>query len=184
MQILDEAPRELVTVPNDMEADCCFTYEGRPLFHLGGIFPGDLICIRFADDGRADVPVAVNCKGNAVLCLRRRTESGDVYFPVNPEKCRSHHQPYYVTNEKIQAYTDLLIPLAEEKRVVYVDVAAALTGGTGVLPGELTSDGVHFTRSGYVQWLDYLKTHTVDAAAYQAGQAATQQLDEKGTDEI
>ena len=104
--------------------------------------------------------------------------------PVNPEKCRSHHQPYYVTNEKIQAYTDLLIPLAEEKRVVYVDVAAALTGGTGVLPGELTSDGVHFTRSGYVQWLDYLKTHTVDAAAYQAGQAATQQLDEKGTDEI
>lgn len=86
MQILDEAPRELVTVPNDMEADCCFTYEGRPLFHLGGIFPGDLICIRFADDGRADVPVAVNCKGNAVLCLRRRTESGDVYFPVNPEK--------------------------------------------------------------------------------------------------
>ena len=65
-----------------------------------------------------------------------------------------------------------------------MDVAAALTGGTGVLPGELTSDGVHFTRSGYVQWLDYLKTHTVDAAAYQAGQAATQQLDEKGTDEI
>ena len=104
--------------------------------------------------------------------------------PVNPEKCQAYHQPYYVTNEKIQAYTDLLIPLAEEKRVVYVDVAAALTGGTGVLPGELTSDGVHFTRSGYVQWLDYLKTHTVDAAAYQAGQAATQQLDEKGTDEI
>ena len=48
MQILDEATRGLVTVPNDMEADCCFTYEGRPLFRLGGIFPGDLICIRSA----------------------------------------------------------------------------------------------------------------------------------------
>lgn len=86
MQILDEAPRELVTVQNDMEADCCFIYEGKALFRLGGIFPGDLICIRFADDGREDVPVAVNYKGNAVLCLRSRTERGDVYFPVNPEK--------------------------------------------------------------------------------------------------
>ena len=103
--------------------------------------------------------------------------------PVNPEKCRSHNQPYYVTNEKIQSFTDALIPLAEEKRVVYLDVAAALTGGSGVLPGELTSDGVHFTRSGYVQWLDYLKTHTVDADAYRAGQDVPQ-TNEKGTDAL
>ncbi len=102
-------------------------------------------------------------------------------IPVNEAKCKSHGQPDYITNKKIARYTEQLIALAEEKQVAYVDVAAGMTDETGAVPDDLSSDGVHFKRAGYVQWLDYLKTHTVDEDAYRAGQTA-EEPEEAGTD--
>lgn len=89
--------------------------------------------------------------------------------PVNEKKCKEHKQPYYVTNKNVQTYAEQLIPLAADKQVVYLDVASVLVDESGELSYDLTSDGVHFTREGYVRWLDYLKTHTVDPEAYWAG---------------
>lgn len=94
--------------------------------------------------------------------------------PVNEERCRSYGQPDYITNKKIAKFNDLLVELAEEKRVAYVDVAAGLVDENGALPADKTSDGIHFKRAGYVEWLDYLKRHTVDEDAYWAGQEAVE----------
>lgn len=105
---------------------------------------------------------------DAIICIQS-------LVPVNEAKCRTYGQPYYVTNEKIAAYNERLTELAAEKKVAYVDVAAALAGEDGTLPEDLTTDGVHFSRTGYVQWLDYLKVHVVEPDGYWAGQAAEEE---------
>lgn len=89
---------------------------------------------------------------------------------VNPDKCKANNQPYYVTNEQIAVYNDIIAEVAAEKHAVLVDVNAALVDETGILPAEGTTDGVHFTKDYYIKWYDYLKIHTVDPELYWAGQ--------------
>ena len=113
---------------------------------------------QMVDDIRAIQP-------NAVIYLQNLVS-------VNPEKCKANNQPYYVTNEKIAVYNDIIADIAEEKHAVLVDVNAALVDETGILPGSGTTDGVHFTKDYYVKWYDYLKIHTVDPDLYWAGQTA------------
>ena len=91
---------------------------------------------------------------------------------VNPDKCKANNQPYYVTNEQIAVYNDIIADVAAEKHAVLVDVNAALVDESGVLPAEGTTDGVHFTKDYYIKWYDYLKIHTVDPELYWAGQTA------------
>ena len=94
--------------------------------------------------------------------------------PVNPQKCKEYGQAYYVTNEKVAVYNEILTRVAADKQVVLVDLASALSGPDGILPAEGTSDGVHFTRTWYEKWLKYLMCHTVDPEAYFAGQTAAE----------
>lgn len=81
-------------------------------------------------------------------------------IPVNTEKCKANNQLYYVTNENIAAYSEALAAMAEEKQVRLVNVAEALVDETGEPPKDVSADGVHFKKDGYVLWLDYLTTHT------------------------
>lgn len=67
----------------------------------------------------------------------------------------------YVNNERIAAYNDILLQLAEEKNCPYLNVAEAVTGEDGCLKPELTSDGIHLNKAGCAVWLDYLRTHPV-----------------------
>ena len=96
----------------------------------------------------------------------------ETVVPVNPAKCTANRQPYYVTNEKVYAFNEVLPRLAEEKRVVLLDIAGFFSDETGVLAADDTVDGVHFTKGIYQQWLAYLMNHTVDPAEYAAGQTA------------
>lgn len=67
----------------------------------------------------------------------------------------------YANNERIAAYNDILLQLAEEKNCPYLNVAEAVTGEDGCLKPELTSDGIHLNKAGCAVWLDYLRTHPV-----------------------
>ena len=96
----------------------------------------------------------------------------ETVVPVNPAKCTANRQPYYVTNEKVYAFNEVLPRLAEEKQVVLLDIAGFFSDETGVLAADDTVDGVHFTKGIYQQWLAYLMNHTVDPAEYAAGQTA------------
>ena len=81
--------------------------------------------------------------------------------PVCPSACKSHSQPYYVTNENIAAYNDALAAMCEEKEVLFLNVSEALVDPeTWELPTDMTHDGVHFKREGYQAWLSYLLCHT------------------------
>lgn len=79
-------------------------------------------------------------------------------IPVS-EKKSSSNDTY--TNENIAELNELLIEMAEEKLVFYLDMVEALADETGVLPADAASDGVHLTPGYCKQWLAYLKTHTI-----------------------
>ena len=90
--------------------------------------------------------------------------------PVDEAKCRAYGQASCITNARVEAFNRLFAQLALEHQVVLVDVYGALTGDGGALPDDATSDGIHFKRPLYETWLNCLMDHTVDPAAYRAGQ--------------
>ena len=67
----------------------------------------------------------------------------------------------YVNNQRILAYNQVWMELAEETVCDYVNIAEAVTGEDGCLPAEMSFDGVHLNRAGCHAWLDYLRTHSV-----------------------
>lgn len=116
--------------------------------------------------------------------IRARQPEAVVYIqslvPIEPEKAYKTNPAAWLNNDNVARYNELLRQVCADKGVVYVDVAAALTDETGVLPPEGTTDGIHFTRSWYEKWYACLKTHTVDPAEYAAGQpvAETEEMSE------
>lgn len=98
--------------------------------------------------------------------VREKQPNATIYIqlliPVNTQKCKDKGQAYYVTNEQIGVYNELLYQVAQEKEVFLVDPAQAIVDETGEPPYDVTADGVHFQPSGYQLWYDYLTKHTID----------------------
>lgn len=69
-----------------------------------------------------------------------------------------------INNANVQAMNEKIQQVAQECQVYYLDVATAITGGTGVLPADASSDGVHLGTTYVNIWKDYLLTHTVQPA--------------------
>ncbi len=97
--------------------------------------------------------------------LRELQPGADIYLqlliPVSTQRCKETNQPSYISNRQVAVYNDMIRAIAAEKRVYLLNVSEIYTDENGELFYELTSDGVHFYKSGYKQWYEYLKTHTV-----------------------
>lgn len=117
----------------------------------------------FAQDYAALIDQMREIQPNAVLYFQS-------LVPINDQKAREKDQPYYVTNEQIALFNAEVTRLAQEKQVILLDMATALSGEDGQLPYDATNDGVHFNRSWYEKWFAYLKTHTVDPKRLEAAQ--------------
>lgn len=81
-------------------------------------------------------------------------------FPVNSAKCKANDIPYYITNEGVSSYNQVLPSLCGEKKVRLIDIPDSLQDEDGEAPADLSADGVHFKKEGYCLWLDHLVTHT------------------------
>lgn len=79
-------------------------------------------------------------------------------LPVTREK--SEADAIY-NNPKIQEYNELLLELAKEKQVCYLNVQESVALDNGALPKEASTDGIHLDKPYCEKWLDYLKSHTV-----------------------
>lgn len=130
--------------------------------------------------GYKDDPAFHDAYGLMIDGVRQRQPDAVIYIqslvPVNPAKAHKTNPAAWLNNEKIAAYNDILREVAEEKHVVYVDVQEALIDETGDLPAEGTTDGIHFTKSWYQKWYEYLKAHTVEKASYDRGELAVGSL--------
>lgn len=97
--------------------------------------------------------------------IRELQPDADIYLqmiiPVSTQRCQETNQPAYISNQQVAVYNDMIRAIAAEKRVYLLNVGEIYTDENGELIYELTSDGVHFRKSGYKQWYEYLKAHTV-----------------------
>lgn len=66
-----------------------------------------------------------------------------------------------ILNSQINEYNAQLLTLANEKSVNYIDVNSAIVNSEGMLPTEVSTDGMHFNKETYVKIIDYILTHTV-----------------------
>lgn len=102
--------------------------------------------------------------GELIDAIRERQKDALIYvqsiIPVNTDKCKANNQLYYVTNENIAAYNETLSAMAEEKKVRLVNVSEVLVDEDGEAIRDISADGVHFKKDGYILWLSYLTTHT------------------------
>ncbi len=102
--------------------------------------------------------------GKVVDRVRELQPNAAVYvmtvIPVNSEKCREYDQKSYVNNDLVKQYNEALVKMALEKDVYLVNTVEALADETGEVPADLSSDGVHFKKEGYLMWRDYLLCHT------------------------
>lgn len=100
-------------------------------------------------------------------------EAKIVLQSIPPVSAKQEAKKTYVNNERIAAYNEVIMTLAEEKDCYFLDVAACLTGEGGVLPVKQTTDGIHFNVTGCKTWLNYLRSHSLEddaiAAALEKG---------------
>ena len=98
------------------------------------------------------------------LLRRLRADHPDAEIVVQsllPVSAEQDAKGSYVNNQRILAYNQVWMELAEETGCDYVNIAEAVTGEDGCLPAEMSFDGVHLNRAGCHAWLDYLRTHSV-----------------------
>ncbi len=102
--------------------------------------------------------------GQVIDAIRESQPDARLYIhsiiPVNTKKCKANDIPYYVTNENIIAYNQVLPDLCQEKKLRLIGIPEALLDEAGEMSPEVSADGVHFKKPGYGLWLDYLTTHT------------------------
>lgn len=151
--------------------DTVFT---RPLFNVSGEkvpvidamkkveFSKVYIMLGVNETGWAYSSIFIQKYGEIIDAIREIAPDALIYvqaiMPVS-QKVSSTHS--YVKNPKIAEYNQLLLQLAEEKQVYYIDTASAVAGEDGSLPDDAAPDGIHLVRSYCQRWLDYLMTHTV-----------------------
>lgn len=98
------------------------------------------------------------------LLQRLREDHPDAVIVIQsllPVSAAKDAEGRYVNNDRINAYNQVWMELAEEFDAAYLNVAEAVAGEDGKLPEELCFDGVHLNPAGCHLWLDYLRTHPV-----------------------
>ena len=95
-------------------------------------------------------------------------EAKIVLQSIPPVSAKQEAKKTYVNNARIAEYNGVIQALAEEKECYFLDVAACLTGGDGLLPKDLNFDGIHLNPAGCKVWLNYLRTHSLEEEAITA----------------
>lgn len=99
-------------------------------------------------------------------------EAKIVLQSIPPVSAKQEAKKTYVNNARISDYNEVIRTLAEEKECYFLDVAACLSDGNGLLPKDLNFDGIHLNPAGCKVWLNYLRTHSLEDEAIAAARKA------------
>lgn len=106
----------------------------------------------FARGYASVVDALVEMHPDAILYIQPILPVTEAYAKANPD----------YDNKRIDEYNTELRRIAKERELPFVDVADALKDENGALPSEASpKDGMHFGKSYYEMWFDYLRSHTV-----------------------
>lgn len=97
-----------------------------------------------------------------VQMVQEKQPNAIVYLQsVIPVSASKNAEGGTVNNTNVQAMNEKIQQVAQECQVYYLDVASAITSGTGILPADASPDGVHLGTTYVDVWKNYLLTHTV-----------------------
>ena len=99
-------------------------------------------------------------------------EAKIVLQSIPPVSAKQEAKKTYVNNDRISDYNEVIRTLAEEKECYFLDVAACLSDGNGLLPKDLNFDGIHLNPAGCKVWLNCLRTHSLEDEAIAAARKA------------
>lgn len=89
---------------------------------------------------------------------------------MTPMAASSTSKSSKLNNDKIKEYNALLLEMCKENGWYFLDVASVMYDGAGYLKdsycSDLSSMGMHFTNEGCDAWVNYLKTHAINAEAF------------------
>ena len=110
------------------------------------------------DLARGKKPQEVRDKTAEILdTIKHESPSTQVYlqsvFPTNEDLGTRY------TNANINPLNDLLVKLAAEKRVTWVDVRPVFKDENGKLKKELTRDGLHLNGQAYYLWYSVIRKY-------------------------
>lgn len=99
--------------------------------------------------------------GQFVSNLKSKIPGVKIYvqsiFPVTEKYESKKHSGTSVTNKKIDDFNAALQAMCKSGGATYLDVSSVVKGTDGKLPSSASTDGIHFTKSYYQKWFDYLK---------------------------
>lgn len=94
--------------------------------------------------------------------VRTLQPSADIYvLSLTPVSAKKSAGGGYFTQANVKAFNSVLYNLCVEKNCWYLDSYTPLADAKGYLPGDATSDGIHFNPSYYSKWMDVIRTHYV-----------------------
>ena len=103
---------------------------------------------------------------DAIDAIRAAQPNAVIYIqgliPLNEDVIRATNGASYLKNDHLLVYNHLMKQAAQEKQVAFLDLNSQFADETGQLPADASKDGVHLRSDYCKQWLEYLKTHTVD----------------------
>ena len=87
-------------------------------------------------------------------------------IPLNEKRAAEVIGRDYLKNDHLRVYNDLMRKAAQSRGAVFLDLYSAFADASGSLPYDASHDGVHLGADYCKQWLEYLRTHTVNHHAY------------------
>ncbi len=72
----------------------------------------------------------------------------------------------YFTNDRVMVYNGIVAELVASHKFYMLDLSGILTENGALSDSYNAGNGIGLNKSGYEQWLSYLKTHTVDKELY------------------
>lgn len=110
--------------------------------------------------GWAYSDVFVEEYGKVIDAVRKSQPSAKIIvqaiFPVTEKRSDSDK---IFNNTNIAKYNQLIQKMAQEKKIIYLDVSPALTDGSGNLSPDASTDGIHLNHAYCQKWSDFIRAH-------------------------
>ncbi len=108
----------------------------------------------------------INSYGELIDKIKEAKPDAVIYVQnIYPMSKAQHDKNIYGNNDKLHEYNEKIAEICREKEVYLLDVASYFSDGEGHLKDsyETGVDGAHFKGGGqgYVDWTNYIRTHTV-----------------------
>lgn len=146
----------------------CITLNGEKVTVLEALSHGEFkkvfVMLGINEIGYKDLDMFKQAYTDLILQIKELHPEADIYIqlqpPANETVAKAKKNYAHVTNERILLFNELIAEVAEEQQTALLDIWDALANENDELPSEVTADGVHMIRAGYLIWADYLRSHT------------------------